>query len=203
MIRALTSPQHRFFSFFKGILMNLGDTKIEHTEKPFAALLGCWNVHLVWLANSSAQALERGVPGLLSGLLKCAQLGCSCEHLAGACCQPTRNKDGAAGDASKPGKREQDPHMFLYEIVGEMSLLRVRCTGAAEVSLTCCPSSWGELPPPQAGVLPLSCLGFPSFPQGALAVYTLFTAVVCTTLQKKNHKLFPNNLCRICSKRFH
>lgn len=57
--------------------MNLGDTKTEHREESFAALLRHWNVHLVWLENSSAYALERGVPGLLSGLLRCAQLGCS------------------------------------------------------------------------------------------------------------------------------
>lgn len=66
-----------------------------------------------------------------------------------------------------------------------MRLFRVRCTAVAEVSLTCCPSSQAEMPPPQAWVLPVSCLGFPSFPQGALAVSTLFAqllyAQLCTS----------------------
>lgn len=173
--------------------MNLGGTKIEHTE-PFAALLGHWSVHRVWLTNSSAQALERGVPGLLSGSVKCAQLGCSWEHLAGACSQPTHSKDGAAGDAPKLGRGEQDPHVFLYETPGEMRLFRV--TDGAEVSLTCCPL------PRHGCSLSLAWVSLHSYKEHLLFAL-FFTAVVCTTLLKQNHKVFPNNLCGVCSKLLH
>lgn len=107
--------------------MNSGGTKIEHTEKPFTALLGHNNIRAFsdlqipplgpWRGTACFGALE--LAGARRAGLQLGTSGCGATPAHAGCC-PMCGEDGGAGDAAEPGRAEQDPHALLYEIPGQM-----------------------------------------------------------------------------------
>lgn len=183
IIKALTSPQPDF-SFFKRILTNSGDTNIKHRGKPFTALLGHYNIHILSDVQLFCFGHGEGPPGLhlvcwIS--LKCAQLGCSWEHLAAVCPQH--------GPAAAPCVARMEGLMMQQSMGGQSRIhrhshtkywARWDCSGSDALGqlrflLHAAPAP-GEAASPwsmDASLLLGDCLGFPSIPEGAVASSTL------------------------------